>query len=106
MLRAFQVGNGSISGTALTTIYTVPSGYRLILKHVVLLNASASICDVQLRVGSAGTVWRAHLLAYGNAGDAASLYFWIVVDAGQTVQLQRSNAGQYTYSISGSLHTI
>lgn len=105
-LRATQVYQGAVSGTSVTDLYTVPTGKRLIVKHVTVLEATGSSCDAQLRSSVVGTVYVWHLLAYGRAGDAAADSFWIVFDAGQKVQFKRTTSGQVAVTVSGSLHTV
>lgn len=105
-LHATQVFLGTITGTSVTTVYTVPSGYRFILKFVSVQEVSGSSCIVQLRSGSTGTIFSFVLTAYSTGTSAQVGNFWIVLNPGDTVQLARSNSGQVTATVSGSLHTI
>lgn len=106
-LRATSVFQGVINGTSVVDLYTVPTGKRLILKHVTALEASGSSCDAQLRSSAAGgTIYVWHLVAYGSGGDDASQSFWIVFNAGDKVQFKRTTSGQLVVTVSGSLHTV
>lgn len=105
-LRATQIFNGFFSDSSTHNVYTVPTGKRLILKHVTVLEGSGSSCDAQIRETSQGTFFHWNLLAYGSAGDEASSSFWIVFGPGSIIQVKRSNTGVLGWTISGSLHTI
>lgn len=106
VLRAIQFGAGTISGTSVIDIYTVPTGKKAILKFITLQEISGSGCVVNVRT-SATTTWLAVTLnAYSGAGSAYQNRVWVVLEPGQKMQLQRTNAGQVTYSLNGSLMTI
>lgn len=105
-LRATQFASGVLTGTATTNIYTVPSGHKIIIKRITLLEVSGSACIVNVRLSSFGTWLAQALAAYGSAGSFANLSLWVVLEAGQVLQMNRSNAGQVTYTISGSYMTI
>jgi hypothetical protein len=105
-LRAFQLGSGLISGTAITSIYTVPSGHRVILKDLTLQEVSGVACTINVRLNSFGTWFAAPLSAYPAGGSYHDQKLWVVLSAGDVLKLQRSNSGDYTYVASGSLMTI
>jgi hypothetical protein len=87
-------------------VYTVPTGYRLILKFVTVQEVSGSSCVAQLRTGGAGTIFTWSLLAYSAAGSRDVGNFWIVLDQGDTVGFVRTTSGDITVTASGSLHAI
>jgi len=106
-LRATSVFQGAVNGTGVVDLYTVPTGKRLILKHVTVLEVSGSSADAQLRSSAAGgTIYVWHLVAYGSAGDEGSSSFWIVFNAGDKVQFKRTTSGQLLVTVSGSIHTV
>jgi len=105
-LRATQAYQGTPTGTSPTTVYTVPTGKRFILKQVALQEISGVATDVQVRVGSIGTITRQHLASYGSGGDSAVLYYWLVLNAGDVIQLNRTVSGSINAQVSGSLHTV
>lgn len=105
-LRATQFFSGVVNGTSVVTLYTVPTGKRAIIKHVTVLEVSGSSADAQLRLGSFGTIYHWVLAAYSSAGDEGSSSFWIVINAGETIQFKRTTSGQLTVTVSGSLHTV
>jgi hypothetical protein len=105
-LRSTPIFSGVVSSGAVRTLYTVPAGKRLIIKHVTALEVSGSSCDAQLRTAATGTIWVWHLTAYGTGTDKGVGSFWIVLGPGEVVQFNRTTAGQLTVTVSGSLHTI
>jgi hypothetical protein len=105
-LRSTQLWKGVVSSTTVTTVYTVPAGKRAILKFVTVMNAGAATRDVQLRIGGLGTIAHWNLTAYGTGGDKATGTFWVVLNAGETIQVDLTVAGTVSMTISGSEHTI
>lgn len=105
-LRATQFASGVLTGTGTADLYTVPAGHKAILKNITLMEVSGVACIVNIRLNTFGT-WQAQALAgYGAAGSFARLPTWVVLEPGQILQANRSNAGQVTYTFSGSLMTI
>lgn len=105
-LRTTQLAELTISGTAITNIYTVPAGKRAILKSMNIMEVSGVGSDVQIRVGSIQTIVRTHVNAYGGAGDSAQLFFWLVLNAGETLSVKRISSGDINVVASGSVHTV
>lgn len=105
-LRSQQAFLGSITGTAVTTVYTVPAGKRFIIKFVSVQNTSGSAVDFQLRLSTLGTVWHWNLAAYGSGGDRATQNLWVVLNPGDTIAFKNSVSVQVDVTVSGSLHTI
>jgi len=105
-LRCTQLAAGSINTTTATTVYTVPTGKRAIIKFVTAMNTTNATRDLQMRLNSIGTIWHMQLAAYGSAGDEARVNFWVVLNAGDQLKLSTVTAGQVDYTISGSEHTI
>jgi hypothetical protein len=105
-LRSTQLWKGVVTSTTPTTVYTVPTGKRAIIKLVTAMNAGSATRDLQLRIGGLGTVYHWNLTAYGTGGDKATQAFWIVLNAGETIQLDLTVAGTVSVTISGSEHTV
>lgn len=105
-LRANQLWKGTVTTAVATTVYTVPAGKRTILKFVTVLNVGAATRDVQLRVVGPGTIYHWSLTSYSTGGDRATGTFWIVLSAGDQVQVNLNLAGTVTMTISGSEHSI
>jgi len=105
-LRATQFASGIISGTSAIDIYTVPSGHKAILKSLTVQEVSGSNTVVNVRLSAFGTWFGQALVAYPDDNSHRDLRLWVVLEPGQVLQLQRINAGQVTYTASGSLMTI
>lgn len=105
-LRSAQAFIGNVTTVAPTTVYTVPAGKRFVLKHVTVQNTTGLSKNVQLRLGGIGTIYNWQLTAYGSGGDRAASNFWIVLNAGDTIQLNPTVAGQIDVTLSGSLLTV
>lgn len=105
-LRAFQLNSGLIAGTTITSIYTVPTGKKVILKDITLQEVAGFSCVINIRLSAFGTWFSVPLGAYPAGSSKAELKLWVVLEAGQVLQLQRDNAHAYTYTASGSLMTI
>lgn len=105
-LRASQLWKGTVTTAVPTTVYTVPAGKRAILKFVTAQNVGAATRDVQLRVLGPGTIFHWSLTGYGTGGDKATGTFWLVLSAGDQVQVNLNLAGTVTMTISGSEHSI
>jgi len=105
-LRSAQLFLGSITSTTPTTVYTVPAGKRAVIKFVTLQNTTGSAKNVQMRLSTLGTVWNWNLGAYGSGADAQQSSFWIVLNAGDYIQMNPTASGQIDMSISGSLLTV
>lgn len=105
-LRATQLAQTLVNGTSPTTVYTTPTGKRCILKSLVVQNYSGTGSDVQLRVGTLGTIMRLHVNAYGSGGDSVQAFYWLVLNPGEVIQITRVSAGQVGVQLSGSEHTI
>jgi hypothetical protein len=102
-LRATQFFTGTVMGASSHLLYTVPSGHRIILKTVVMLNQSATASDWQLRVQTLGAFVRGHLASYGGAGDSTTWSGWVVLDEGQTLYLTLISGATFQAVASGSL---
>lgn len=105
-LRATQFASGLITGTAVTNIYTVPAGKKAIIKDITLQEVSGVACQVNVRLSAFGTFRVVNLSAYPAGGSYNDETMWVVLEPGQVLQLNRSNSGSYTYTVSGSLMTI
>ncbi len=106
VLRASQLCYGAITGTAVTDVYTVPSGHRAVLRSVQLLEVSAAASNVQLRLGGFGSIALIPLAAYPAVGSSVQTPCWIVFNPGDVIQLARVSSGEITYLLSGSIYFV
>lgn len=105
-LRATALYYGTVTGTSVVNLYTVPTGKRAIVKAVTVQNQSAGAGTLQLRTSTLATIWRWALQGYGTAGDHASDSFWIVLNAGETLQMQKNFTATLAVIVSGTEHTV
>jgi len=101
-LRAIQFARAAPTSWP-AAIYTVPTGYRALLKFFTMIEVSGSACIVQLRTGSPGAIMAYSLTAYPGTWAQNC---WIMWDQGETIYANRSNAGQLVVTLNGSLLTI
>jgi hypothetical protein len=103
-VRSIQLGAGQRTTTAITTLYTVPAGFRTIIKSIVLLNTNAAANNIILTIEISGSTIAAmtfHCAATGSVGDTITQELWIVVNAGELVRIQ-STQQPYYYVVSGA----
>lgn len=84
------LGKGAALTVAVHTLYTVPSGKRTILKSITLWNnfAATNRVVVELTLGGVTVVVLDPVLAAtGSAGDSFIAAPWIVLNAGDLIQV-------------------
>jgi hypothetical protein len=82
-------------GTSLTTLYTVPTGKRTIIKSVVAQNFTASTPTLTMGIYSGSTEigqWSIHMASLGTVGDTQIVPVWIVMNAGELLKAFSSAA--------------
>lgn len=95
---------GQRTSTAATSIYTVPTGKRTILKSIVVNNGNVAANRVVVEILISGTVVAAMSLfaaAGGATNDTPILQPWLVLQAGWTISIL-STQQPYYYALSGS----
>jgi hypothetical protein len=97
-LRATQFFLGTIVGSTVQTVYTVPTGHRIILHSFQAMELSNLATTVQLREATIGTFMQFNLGALASAEQAVRIVF----GPGQVLQVKRSNAGSMNYILSGT----
>jgi hypothetical protein len=105
-LRARQFYAGVVTGTTAHDIATVPAGKIWIIKSVSIQNFNTTAADIQIKATAALTLVRIHIAAYGSSGDYSEWRPWIVLVAGDVINVQRLQAGQNSIVISGSQHYV
>lgn len=101
-VHSTQLAVGSVANATETTIYTAPSGKRVIVKSITILSAQSAAVAVAIVIikggGGSGTL-HAYCTAFGTNGDTAILSPWIVLNAGDSVAvIFGSSGGWYTAS--------
>lgn len=94
-----QLGKSTAVGTSLVTLYTVPTGRRTILKSVAVINLNGAAVRIVMRL--AGVYQTMHLAAATAAGESQEFSCWIVLNAGDKVEVSTSAATAYAIA-SGS----
>jgi len=106
-VRSTQFAKGKVTGTTLTKIYTVPSGYLALLKWYSLTDVStvAGALVLSVRPGGDGSrTWFIHAATPG-VGVVVSKETWFALDASDEVYLQNNAAtgAEVRYQLSGAL---
>lgn len=94
------------STTAHTVLYTVPAGFRVVLRHVTLANRSATGGSAYLFAPDPFEVHRVTLAARSAAGDTADYETWIVLGPGDKIAAIVGTGVQADYVVSGSIYFI
>lgn len=102
-IRNSCVARGVISTTGYFNVYTVPAGYVLLLKNVLLENDQATSATGWIRVSSTTpsvtlVVWSGSLVS----GTCQNWSGWTALNAGDSVSIGASPA-PLTYWVSGAL---
>jgi hypothetical protein len=99
-----SLATGQRTSTAATSIYTVPSGKRTILKSIVVNNGNAGANRIVVEILNGGTVVAAMSLfaaAGGSNNDTPILQPWVVLETGWTISIL-STQQPYYYALSGA----
>jgi len=106
MASAYKIlGQASPSGTAVTTLYTVPSSTETIVSTITATNVTSSVTPFDLYVvPSAGTAGVDNALVYdadlfGNTVQAFTI--GLTLSAGDTLQVKTYTANAFTFQAFG-----
>lgn len=86
-----QLGAGSFAAGSYSTIYTVPTGKRTILKSLWVRNtyAGANICKINCDTVAHGNVYFYFpLTTSGTSGDTVLVPLWVVLSAGDILKVE------------------
>lgn len=100
-VRSKQLAIGSYSSGSYATLYTVPTGYRTIIKSLWLRNTGAGSNTVHLNPHSAGGAspyFNVVLATAPGAGDSQFVSLWVVLEEGDTFKME-----PVTYSVDAIL---
>jgi hypothetical protein len=94
--RSTQLCAAHITSGSLGLVYTVPAGKRTIVKSLTCYNDHAGTNYLQV-VGYTGATElfqvRVYMAAAGSTGDTQELMLWLVLNAGQTVEMAAEASG-------------
>lgn len=86
-----------------TTEYTVPSGHRIIVKHLHMFNPGASAKIGGVRVNAALVLRQLTMQAFPTAPFQDDWPLWVVLNPGETLQFLQQPSGAVQYVASGYL---
>lgn len=103
-VRSLEVASGeAVVGAGVTTVYTVPAGRTLILKHAIVNVVGATGSEVRIGVNRAGISTVYFLFGATQAGNSSARYeLWTVLEAGHLIAVQ-ALAANFRYWLSGAL---
>lgn len=103
-VRSKSLHMGSSNAGTTATLYTVPTGYRTILKSITVYNTFAGVNLVQLNIVRASATLSIYVVicaAAGGAGAQQQLLPWIVLNEGDSFTLTIGHNAAY-WTISGT----
>lgn len=104
-----SLGSAANLGTSETTIYTVPTGKRSIVKNVTVVNNAGSanwlIISVYTSGGTLLFFWHEFLTAQNTNGDSVVRDTWLVIHESWELRVQSHVAGLYV-AVSGAELTL
>jgi hypothetical protein len=92
-VRSKQLAVVDALTTSLITLYTVPTGYRTIVKEIVTTNTDSAARTNVFALFDGSTrlmLFILHLAASGAAGETVVQDLWLVLDEGQKLSAQTS----------------
>jgi hypothetical protein len=104
-VRSNLLFGGALLDASAHSIYTTPSGYRTLVKSVVVRNQATAAQVVTLSVLTGATlvgILGFNLSARGSAGDTSNLAPWIVLPPGYSLTAQSANASGAYWLVSGA----
>lgn len=105
-VSTFWLGNVTSVNPTKTNLYTVPTGYRAVLRSIAARNLNGSASQ-SFYVFINGTIIHSELLTSGgSSGGSTDWLPWIVFDEGQTLQMAASTSTGFGVVAGGSLYTI
>jgi hypothetical protein len=103
-----QIYHGNITSVnpAVTNVYTVPAGDRIVVRDITVQNLSDTVAN-SFYVYVAGTwVWQVVLGTSSSSTGKAEIKPWWVMTPGQVLALAVSHSSGVGVVVSGSLYTI
>ena len=103
---ATALADGQVAATA-TTVYTCPSSTVAYIKSLTLFNSNAASQAVVLRLNRSGTarLWKRYVLDQYESANVLEHGESMILEAGDTITAESTNASAVDYTISGVLET-
>jgi hypothetical protein len=102
-LRATSFYSGTATGGGPVTLYTVPSGHKIILRSVNLYNEEGSNSAVTIAVPGFPTICAIVLAAAGSFGANFNIQPHITFDAGTVIAFYGQSGHTISVILSGTL---
>lgn len=105
-LHTTQFFSGLKAGAGNVLLYTVPTGYRAVVKDVLLINQVASSKFVNVLVDNSVEIVAATLAAAGGSGATLHATLWTVLNQGQTIYWGSVAGSNTAIEIGGYLYPL
>jgi hypothetical protein len=105
-VHTFQFYGARVTGAGRTTLYTVPAGYRALVKAILVHNAASVTKSIELDVDSAFSIYQASLTAVGTSGATGQLNGFIPLNAAQVISYVGSAGCIFDIVIGGYLYPL
>jgi hypothetical protein len=95
-VHSARLAQGPVTSGTLATFYTAPTGKRTIVKNIVAQNTNAAANRLQVAVKSGATTlvtFNIYGAAVNTSGDTTNMLPWIVLNAGDVLQLAAAANG-------------
>lgn len=106
LLHYLQLYNASVTTGAVRTLYTVPTGYRVVVRNIVVANRGASAIAPTLSVNAARVIQWYSLLAAGVPGASNSQDFRFILNAGDFLSFNVPTPGPCDVLATGSIYSV
>lgn len=105
-LHTAQFYGAGVSGAGPTTLYTVPAGYRALVKHINVMNNIGTAKNCGMQVDSGPAIFSVTVPA---ASGVAGLFQWtgfVALNAGQVLRYVGGASANFSVFVSGYLYPL
>lgn len=106
LLHYLQLYNASVASGAVRTLYTVPAGFRVVVRNVVVANRAASASAPTMSVNAARVIQWYALTAAGTTGATNSQDFRFILNPGDFLSFNVPAPGPCDVLATGSIYSI
>lgn len=97
---------GTITDATQTNLYTVPTGYRAVIKAINVQNTAGTSCFCSMRVDTAAGIFAVTVPAQSGTNGVYQWNGWIVIDAGQVINGHAATGKTLSVSVAGYLYPL
>jgi hypothetical protein len=104
-VRSSLLGTANVSDSSAHVLYTVPAGYRTIVKSIIVKGGATAASRAAFRLLRSGTAlanFSAFMSAINTSGDTVFLLPWLVMNAGDSLDVTFSAAAGGWVAVSGT----